>query len=75
MATNRAGWAAALDDGALSSGNGRAVLSRDATAVDRTTAPERSTFLPEYLAVGSSTGSAGQSAAAAGLGTQTSPTR
>ena len=55
MATNRAGGAAAaLDDRPLPSGTGRAVLSRDATAVHRTAAAERSTFLPEYLAVGSS---------------------
>ena len=65
MATHRAGGAAAaLDDRPLPSGTGRAVLSRDATAVHRTAAAERSTFLPEYLAVGSSS-----------LGAQPSPTR
>jgi hypothetical protein len=64
MATNRAGGAAAtLDDRPLPSGTGRAVQSRDATAVHGTTA-ERSTFLPEYLTVGSSS-----------LGAQPSPTR
>jgi hypothetical protein len=84
MATNRAGGAAAtLDDRPLPSGTGRAVQSRDATAVHGTTA-ERSTFLPEYLAVGSST-SSGQGAARSSVdscsaantspGAQPSPTR
>ena len=85
MATNRAGGAAAtLDDRTLPGGTGQAVLSRDATAVHRTAAAERSTFLPEYLAVGSST-SSGQgaarpsvdscSAANTSSGAQPSPTR
>jgi hypothetical protein len=85
MATNRAGGAAAtLDDRTLPGGTGQAVLSRDATAVHRTAAAERSTFLPEYLAVGSST-SSGQGAARSSVdscsaantspGAQPSPTR
>lgn len=72
MATNRAGRGA-LDGGVLAGGSGRAVLSRDATAVYRTAGPERSTFLAEYLAVRPSASSAGRSRAA-GLGTHASPT-
>jgi hypothetical protein len=71
MATNRAGRGA-LDGGVLAGGSGRAVLSRDATAVYRTAGPERSTFLAEYLAVRPSASSAGRSRA--GLGTHASPT-
>jgi len=65
VSTNRAaGTGAALDDRAVSSRVGRAVLGWHATRVDLAATSERGTFLAEDLAVGAATGAGGQASTA-----------